>query len=119
MFMHDIIYIFSKATTKYISSGIFYSLITMPDDYASPVRTRIARHCHPLDEARHLAEAILFQLVLLCMLLGFCRARPEGKDRQGYGAVRRTCRVLSPGIRGILPVIAGTAGYGSRAFLHS
>jgi len=80
---------------------------------------RIVALGHPLDEARRLADAIMLQLVLLCMLLGFRMVRPDGEGRQVYRAVLRTRGVLSPGIRGILPVIAGTNGSSPAALLHS
>ena len=117
--IHYRIYIPDKATTKYISSLIFLFTITMFDELCIPVRMRIVALGHPLDEARRLADAIMLQLVLLCMLLGFRMVRPDGEGRQVYRAVLRTRGVLSPGIRGILPAGAGTNGRSPAALLHS
>jgi len=117
--MHNRIYIEIKATTKYISSLIFLFTITMSDEPSVPVRTGIVSPGRPAGEARRLADAILLQLVLLCMLLGFFTVRPKKEGRQVYRAVVRTRGVLSPGIRGILPAGAGTNGSSPAALLHS
>jgi hypothetical protein len=73
---------------------------------------------HPYAEARRLADAILFQLVLLCTLLGYRMVRT---DEEGWLLERvffRACRFFQD-ICGLVPARAGTAGSVPRTFLQA
>ena len=81
------------------------------------VTMRLLTLGHSLYEAQYLAALVVLQLVLLCTLLGYRVVLPD-EVRPAYPAVARACIVPLPGIRGILPAGAGTAGRHSRAFLQ-
>ena len=70
------------------------------------------------DEVRDLADAIMLHVVLLCTLLGYRIVRTDDDGRPEERAFFRACVFSSLNIRGILPVVTGTAGNNSRAFLQ-
>jgi len=92
----------------------------MFNELSVPLRMKAMALGHPYAEARRLADAILFQLVLLCTLLGYRMVRT---DEEGWLLERvffRACLVSSRDIRGIFPVITGTgAGSVPRTFLQA
>ena len=92
----------------------------MFNDLSVPVRMKAMALGHPYAEARRLADAIMFQLVLLCTLLGYRMVRT---DEEGWLMERVffcACRFSLLTICGIFPVAAGTdAGSVSRTFLQA
>ena len=80
------------------------------------VRMKAMALGHPFAEARRLANAIVLQLVLICTLLGYRMVRTDADGRPERRAFLRACP--SRDICGLIPVIAGSAGSGSRAFLQ-
>jgi hypothetical protein len=85
-----------------------------------PVTMRLVALGHPLEDAKRLTDIMTLQLVLLCTLLGYSVIRPDEEGRVAERAVMlRVFRVFSPGMCGILPAPAGTAGCCSRTLLQS
>ena len=67
--------------------------------------------------ARRMADAILLYVVLLCTLLGDRMVRTDETGLPEERAFFRACP--SRDSCGLIPVIAGSAGSGSRAFLQA
>ncbi len=81
-----------------------------------PLTMKAMAFGHSLYEAQCIAAIIVFQLVLLCTLMGYRIVLPEenGPDRVVFPG---RDRVSFAGTCGIFPVRAGTAGH-TRAVLH-
>jgi hypothetical protein len=111
---------FHRSTRKPITKPcFFYKLITMFHELSIPLTMKIMALGHSLHEAQCLAAAIVFRVVLLCVVMGYRIDRPDETSRptpailnhDSRGGVVRRC--------GIFPARTGTAADFSRTLLFT